>query len=69
MLLIHTFVAWRLVPLSVLLQCGFVFHVYWFTTTRVEQTVLVQTYTKDNAAKNICSGGVRGQGFANTRSW
>ena len=29
----------------------------------VEQTVLVQTYTKDNAAKNSCSGGIRGQGF------
>ena len=29
----------------------------------VEQTVLVQTYTKDSAAKNSRSGGVRGQGF------
>ena len=29
----------------------------------VEQTVLVQTHTKDNADKNSRSGGGQGQGF------
>ena len=49
------------VPLVVLLQCGFVFHVYWSIT--VEQTVLALTYTNNSGAKNSRFGGGRGQGF------
>lgn len=40
-----------------------VLYVLVHNNKRVEQTVLVQTYTKDSDAKNSCSEGVWGQGF------
>ena len=45
------------VPLLVLLHCGFVFHMYWFTTMNVLNEQYLRTLTlKRTLLKLVCSG-------------